>query len=53
MTRAVTDAMAAGKITPATKDHWLAVANQTLPGFTDLMTRMPVIVAASSAKTSA
>ncbi|TAN79880.1 MAG: hypothetical protein EPN20_00225, partial [Magnetospirillum sp.] len=45
VTRAVDDAMAAGKITPATKDHWLAVASQNLAGFADLMGKMPVIIA--------
>lgn len=46
--RAVDEAITAGKIPPAMKDHWLAVASQNLAGFTELVGKMPVILSTAS-----
>lgn len=42
---AVDEAVAAGKIAPAGKDHWLAIARENPDGFSQAMANQPVLTA--------
>lgn len=51
-TAAVDDAIAAGKIAPASKDHWLAIASATPDAFTKAVEAMPALTAETRTRKS-